>query len=307
MRVALFASPAFALPSLYALAKTQELLLVVSQADKPSGRGMKLQSPATALAAKDLGVALEQPKSLKNHRGFEERLANLKLDLAVTVAYGKILPKSLLTIPRYGFLNVHASLLPKYRGAAPIQWALIQGEKETGISIMQTEEGLDTGPVGHVVRYQIQESDTALSLFDKLADLGALALVEALAKLENASLELIPQDPDKASFAPMLSKEDGRIRWQDSTEAVINRYRGVYAWPGSWTVFKAVSTKVHELKRANAYGKPGSILAISEAGVEVATADGSVTLLTVQPASRAKISAFAWANGYGLKTGDYLG
>ena len=173
MRVALFGSPSFAVPTLQALNERHDLVLVVTQPDKPVGRGMKVSSPPTAQAAKALGFRLEQPPKLRNNKAFHALLKDLELDVAVTAAYGKILPQSLLDIPQHGFLNVHGSLLPKYRGAAPIQWAIINGETETGISIMQTEAGLDTGPVRHVERLAIKDEDTAESLFFKLAELGA--------------------------------------------------------------------------------------------------------------------------------------
>ena len=184
MRLALFGSPTFAIPTLHVLSKKHEVLLVVTQPDKPVGRGMKLSSPPLAEEAKRLGLRLEQPTKLKNNSDFHELVKSLNLDVAITAAYGKLLPQSLLDIPTHGFLNVHGSLLPKYRGAAPIQWALINGETETGISIMQTELGLDSGPIRHVKRYEIQEKDNAITLFENLAHLGAEAIDEALELLK---------------------------------------------------------------------------------------------------------------------------
>lgn len=315
MRVALFGSPSFAIPTLQALNERHDLVLVVTQPDKPVGRGLKLKSPPAAQAAKALGFRLAQPPKLRNNKAFHSLLEDLKLDVAVTAAYGQILPQSLLDIPRHGFLNVHASLLPKYRGAAPIQWALINGETETGISIMQTEAGLDTGPVRRVERLAIKDEDTAESLFFKLAELGAHALVEALGMLESGSLPSDPQDDNQATHAPMFTKDDGRIRWDESATAIHNRYRGVLAWPGSWTHYKDAAhnkvLKVHELEPApnkgDVTGKPGEILNVSKEGVEVAAAENSVLLKTVQPPNKAKMSAFDWANGYGVKVGQVLG
>lgn len=307
MRVALFGSPDFALPSLESLHRNHELLLVVSQPDKPAGRGKRLQSPATAQRAKDLGIRLEQPKRLKNQQDFFDLISDLKLDVAITAAYGKILPQALLDIPKHGFLNVHASLLPKYRGAAPIQWALIEGEQETGISIMQTEAGLDTGPVRFVKKMEISEKDTALSLFASLSTLGAMALEEALEKLESGTLPLQPQDDSKATIAPLLSKEDGKIRWTDDLEAIWNRYRGVYAWPGSWTLYRGAQLKIHQIKKSNETGKPGRILQISQTGITVGSGTASLLLELVQPPNKARMTAYDWANGYGVKVGDELG
>ena len=307
MRVALFGSPSFAIPSLHILNQHHDVALVVTQPDKPVGRGMKLQSPPTASEAKTLGLRLEQPTKLKNNEAFHNLVRKLELDVCVTAAYGKILPKSLLDTPKHGFLNVHGSLLPKYRGAAPIQWALINGEKETGISIMQTEVGLDTGPVRHVLKLPINENDTSITLFNKLADLGATAIHEALELLGQNKLPSIPQDETLATHSPMLTKDDGRIRWTDSNDSIFHRYQGVKAWPGSWTMHNEKILKVHELAKGVSSGATGQIIDISHDAVEVACGAASIKLLTVQPPNKTKMSAFDWANGYQIKVGDELG
>jgi methionyl-tRNA formyltransferase len=253
---------------------------------------------------------LEQPAKLRGNAAFHETLAGLELDAAVTAAYGKILPAKLLAVPRHGFLNVHASLLPKYRGAAPIQWALINGESETGVSIMQTEAGLDTGPVRHVRRLDIQPEDTALTLFEKLAALGAKAIVEALDSLAEGRLPCRPQDDAHATHAPPLTKDDGRIRWDESARAICDRYRGVLAWPGSWTERQGQPLKVHRLSRVedrNPDARPGEVFSVTPEGVTVAAGAGSVLLQEVQPPNKARMSAQAWANGYRVKAGERLG
>ena len=307
MRVALFGSPGFALPTLRALNAQHEIVLVVTQPDKPVGRGLELRSPPLAAAAKELGLRLEQPARLKKNETFHELLKNLKLDVAVTAAYGKILPQSLLDVPNHGFLNVHASLLPKYRGAAPIQWALINGEAETGVTLMQTEAGLDTGPVRHVKKLDIAADDTALTLFDILAELGAQTLSEGLELLAAGALPRQPQDDTRATHAPLLTKEDGEVCWTDTAQAVVNRYRGVIAWPGTWTSFRQQTLKVHSLEPAEGDGAPGTVLKVGKEGVTVATGDGAVILVSVQPPNKAKMLAYDWANGYRVKVGDTLG
>lgn len=307
MRLALFGSPEFAVPSLRRLAQAHEVALVVTQPDKPARRGLKLTSPAAAAEARRLGLRLEQPRKLKSNAAFHELLGELRLDVAVTAAYGRILPPSLLELPRHGFLNVHASLLPKYRGAAPIQWALINGERETGVSIMQTEAGLDTGPVRHVRRLSIEASDTALTLFHKLAELGAQALSEALELLAVGRLPSVPQDDAQATLAPLLSKDDGRVRWEESAEAIWNRFRGVLAWPGSWTGFRGEPLKLHGLEPASCQGAPGTVLAVAQGGVTVAAGEGAVLLSEVQLPNRARMRAFDWANGYRVTAGERLG
>lgn len=309
MRVALFGSPTFALPVLEALLVRHEVALVVAQPDKPAGRGNKLTAPPVAVRARELEVRLEQPARLKRNEGFLEVVRGLELDVAVTAAYGRILPQALLDIPEHGFLNVHASLLPKYRGAAPIQWALINGERETGVSIMQTEAGLDTGPVRLQRQLIVDPHDTALTLFGRLSALGAEALTEALIKLERGELPTCPQADSRATHAPMLSKDDGVIRWDKPAEHIYNRYRGVFAWPGSHTVFAGKTLKVLQLRPAQMGGSttPGEVVAVSAEGVVVGGGTGGVLLKTVQPAGKPKMPAFDWANGYGVKVGSRLG
>ncbi len=307
MRVALFGSPDFALPTLRALYEHHDLALVVAQPDKNAGRGMKLTPPPVAKRARELGVRLEQPTTLKRNEAFGQLLFDLGVDVAVTAAYGKILPQTLLDIPEHGFLNVHASLLPKYRGAAPIQWALINGEDETGISIMQTEAGLDTGPVRLQRRLKITDDDSAVTLFDKLSHLGADAMLEALELLEHDDLPVCPQHDDRATYAPMLSKDDGRIRWAESAEAILDRHRGVTPWPGSWTMHQNKTLKIRALAPTSGSGTPGVVLSVVPEGVSVAAGTGAVLLTRVQPAGKQAMDARDWANGYGIKAGVSLG
>ncbi len=311
MRVALFGSPAFALPVLDALLARHVVALVVTQPDKPAGRGHKLTPPPVAQRARELGVRLEQPERLRRNETLFAlvRDRDLKLDVAITAAYGKILPQALLDIPARGFLNVHASLLPKYRGAAPIQWALIGGETETGVSIMQTEAGLDTGPVRLVRKLELKPHDTAATVFNKLSLLGAEALTDALAGLERGDLPSSPQNDAQATHAPMLSKADGEIRWHTPAAQIYNRYRGVSAWPGSWTIYDGKTLKVPQLSLAEAdmKGEPERVAAVSPQGVTVGTSAGTVLLKTVQLAGKPKMTAYDWANGYGVRVGTRLG
>ncbi|UCH26165.1 MAG: methionyl-tRNA formyltransferase [Trueperaceae bacterium] len=306
MRLVFFGSPAFAVPSLLTLHKHHDVCLVVAQPDRPAGRGMRLTPPEVAQRAKELGLALEQPTRLKNP-SFANALRELDPDVAVTVAYGKILPSSLLEIPRSGFLNVHASLLPKYRGAAPIQWALIEGEQTTGITIMKTEVGLDTGPICHTKTVPIRGEDTALTLFNTLSEVGARAIVEALALLVDGRLRFVPQDDSQASYAPMLKKEDGKIDWRKPAEVIFNRFRGVLAWPGSWFMFGEHRIKVHRMEIINESGAPGTISSVHQLGITVSAGEQALLLQEVQPAGKARMSAWDWANGYGVDKGRRLG
>jgi len=307
MRVALFASPAFALKTLEELNNNHELVLVVSQQDKPVGRGMKMRSPVVAARAKELGIRLEQPQKLRKNYDFFKIIEELNIDVAITAAYGKILPQTLLDIPKHGFLNIHGSLLPKYRGAAPIQWAILNGESETGISIMQTEAGLDTGPVRLVDKLPIEPHDTAISLFNKLAELGSKSIIKALDLLAKEQLPLEPQDDSLATYAPMLKKEDGEIHWSHTAQEIYNRYRALVAWPKTQTIIKDKVLKIHDMQISSKTGKAGQIISIDKDGVTVACKENAILLKTVQAPSKAKMPAFDWANGYQIKVGDEFG
>lgn len=305
LRLAFFGSPSFAIPILEALQAQHQLVLVVAQPDKPAGRGYKLTPPPVARWAQAQGIRLEQPAKLRKNPTFAEQLEQLQLDVAITAAYGKILPKHLLTIPMHGFLNVHGSLLPKYRGAAPIQQVLINGESETGITIMQTDVGMDTGDIRLQKAIPIAPQDDAISLFAKLSDLGVEALLEALALLAEDKLPSLPQDNALASHAAMLEKADGRIRWQENALQIWHRYRGVAMWPKTFSSFKGKRLSVLALEPITTpTTQPAAeIIALSPAGVQVATAEGSILLKEVQPAGKKAMSAADWARGYQVKIG----
>lgn len=311
LRVALFGSPAFALPTLDALRARHDLALVVAQPDRPAGRGHASTSPAVAARARELGLPLAQPARLRRDPDFAERLAALDLDVAVTAAYGQILPASLLTLPRGGFLNVHASLLPRWRGAAPVQHALIHGDRVTGVSIMQTEAGLDTGPVRLARSRPIADDEDAEDLLAALALLGAELLGEALDLLARGELPSVAQDDAAATLAPRLTRDDGRVRWTDPAVRVRDRHRGVAGWPGSWCLAHAApgapALKLHDLRPAEGGGAPGVVLALDPAGVVVACGEGAVRLVEVQAPGRPRTPARAWANGARVAVGDRLG
>lgn len=310
LRVALFGSPAFALPTLEALRARHDVRLVVAQPDRPAGRGRATVAPPLAARARELGLPLAQPERLRRDAAFAAQLASLDLDVAVTAAYGQILPAALLQVPREGFLNVHASLLPRWRGAAPVQHALIHGDRETGVSIMQTEAGLDTGPVRLSRARPIADDEDTEDLLAALAGLGAELLTEALALLARGELPSVPQDDTLATLAPRLTKDDGRVRWGQSAQRIRDRHRGVAGWPGSWCRTHpgddAPVLKVHGLERAEGAGAPGAVLAIDAAGVVVACGDDAVRLVAVQPPGRPRMLARAWANGARIAVGDAL-
>lgn len=304
LRVAFFGSPAFALPVLEAIRAEFEVVLVVAQPDKPVGRGLKLTPPPVAARAAELGLSLAQPKKLRNNTEFAARLRDSGADVAVTCAYGKILPASVLEIPRFGFLNTHTSLLPRYRGAAPIQWALIQGEAVTGTTIMQTDEGMDTGPILLQRELPIAPDWTAHELADALSAQAAALIVEALRGVE--TLTPTPQDHAGATHAPMLTKEDGFVRWADTAAQVVNRARGVAAWPQTTAFLGGARLKLGGLSVTEGAGQPGEVLAVSEAGLTVACGEGAVLIQTVQPEARKAQPAHVWAAGAGVTPGTRL-
>lgn len=306
LRVALFGTPEFALPTLEALHAHHDVRLVVAQPDRPVGRGLRLEAPPVARRARDLGLALAQPERVRRDAAFLEALAALDLDVAVTAAYGQILPKALLDVPREGFLNVHASLLPRWRGAAPVQHALIAGDPTTGVSIMQTEAGLDTGPVRLQRERAIAPDEDAPALLVALAELGAQALLEALALMALGRLPSTPQDDAAATLAPRLTREDGRIRWAEPARRVHDRHRGVAGWPGSWCTWAGAVLKVHVLTEVDGAGVPGTVLGVDAEGVVVACGERSVRLTEVQAAGKPRMGARAWANGARVTEGVRL-
>jgi methionyl-tRNA formyltransferase len=310
LAVALFGSPEFAIPTLEMLAARHDLRAVVAQSDKPAGRKLRPSAPAAARWARARQVPLLQPERLKTNADFLTALRALELDVAITAAYGKILPQSVLDVPREGVLNVHASLLPAYRGAAPVQWAIIDGRTETGVSIMQTEAGLDTGPVRHVRRVAIAPDDDARTLGDRLAHEGAAALAEALDALASGTLPSVPQDHARATVAPRLTRDEGRVRWRDTSAAVLARHRGVAVWPGSWTTLDEVTLKLFDLRGGDDSGmveSPGTVTSVDEEGLRVATGDGWIHVGAVQAPGRSRVRAVEWARGARVGTGARLG
>lgn len=302
-------SPEFAVPCLRALCERHEVALVVSQPDKPAGRGGQLTAPAVAAAARELGLPVIQPRSARTGE-LRDALAASGAELAAVVAYGKILPGAVLDALPRGCINVHASLLPVYRGAAPVQWAVIRGETETGVSIMQLDEGMDTGPVLLERRVAIDPGETAGELLARLAPIGAAALLEAIAAIAAGTAGAVAQDHARASHAPILAKTDGAIDFARPAAAVAARIRGVDPWPGAYAVLRGQPVKLFRARIAagpGATGSPGSVLAIDAAGVQVACGDGAVVIAELQAAGRKRLTAAQFAAGRAIAVGDVLG
>ena len=313
MRIIFLGSGAFAVPSLEALLDAgHELACVVTQPDRRRGRGQSLGSPPVKLVAEERRIPLLQPHRVREPDA-QLALRDLAPDLQVVVAYGQILPRSVIDIGRLGTVNVHASLLPRFRGAAPIQWAIARGETETGVSTMQIDEGLDTGPVLLQRATPIGRDETAADLEPRLARLGAEVLLETVRGLEAGDLRPTPQDHEHATLAPLLKKEDGRLDWSCLAPELDCRIRGFQPWPGSFFPLEGRGTvKVLAARALDGKGAddqaPGRLLDIGAEGLEVACGAGSRLLVTrVQPESRRPMNAAAFAAGARLRPGLDLG
>ena len=297
-------TPDFAVASLAALADAgHEICAVVTQPDRPSGRGYKLAPPAVKTAALERGLQVFQPETLKNE-ALLPLLEQTRPDAVVVAAYGKLLPQYVLGFPPLGCINVHASLLPKYRGAAPINWAVINGERESGVTIMYMEKGLDTGDLLLAVRTPIADDDTAGTLHDRLAALGADALVHALALLEAGRITPVKQDDSLHTYAPMLSRDDCRLDFRQSAKQVRDRIRGLAPFPGAFMTLDGRQIKVYEAQFAPGVGEPGRVLyADKERGLVVACADGALRLDTLQPQGKRRMAAKEYLAGHPVLPG----
>jgi methionyl-tRNA formyltransferase len=304
MRIIFMGTPDFAVPCLDALVEAgHDILCVVAQPDKPKGRGKKLVSPPTIQRARALGIPTKQPKRVR--RGpFVEWVQQSNADLAVVVAYGRILRKNLLEAPRLGCINVHASLLPKYRGAAPIHWAVINGESKTGVCTMQMDIGMDTGDVLLKRETPIGPEENTGILWDRLSKMGAKLLIKTIEQLDTISPT--QQLHDEATYAPMLEKKDGRIDWNQSAEAICNRIRGVNPNPGAHTIFRKKPLKIWSALPTEGSGKPGSII-IAKKKVIVATGSGAIELKEVQLPGKKRGPAQNLINGARITVGETLG
>jgi methionyl-tRNA formyltransferase len=296
LRILFLGTPQFAVPTLEALARVHEIVLVVAQPDKPAGRGMHLQAPAVAVKAKELGLPLAQPLKARDPE-FLARVAELNADAGIVIAYGKILVASLLELPRFGFLNVHASILPYYRGAAPIQRAIEHGERETGVTIMRVDEQLDHGPIFAIERTAIGADERTPSLSARLSTLGADALLPVLDQLSNGTAVETPQQHELATYAAKIEKEEGHVHWSDSARTIYDKFRAFDPWPGVFTD----NFRLLELARAEGSGAPGSVLSIDDEGVVVACGEGALRVVTLQRAGKPKMSAADYVRAGRLK------
>ena len=308
MRVVFMGTPDFGSVILTHLLKAgHELVGAFCQPDRPKGRRAEPQPPPAKVCCGTEGIAVHQPRRLgKKSRELLEAMAP---DVIVVAAYGLILPSRVLAIPRFGCINVHASLLPKYRGAAPIHWAIANGEAATGVTIMQMDEGLDTGAALSAESLPIGPGDTAESLHDRLAEVGGRLLVQTMAQVAAGVAEASPQDDAAATWAPQLTREDGQVDWRWNGTKIADRVRGFYPWPGAHTLFRGKVLKLfpHLLPETVDDTAPGVIAAISRAGLTVGCGDGAVLIPEVQLAGRKRMAAADFAAGARIEVGEILG
>lgn len=309
-RVVFLGTPEFAVPSLEALVKADryDIVCVITQPDRPAGRGRKPRPSPVRQMAERLGLPVWTPENLKTPEAVE-RLRQLAPDVGVVVAYGEILRPNVLAIPPRGFVNVHASLLPKYRGAAPIQAAILAGDRETGVTIMLLDEGMDTGPILARRRVPIAEDETGASLAEKLAHLGAELLVETLPRWLAGEIQPQPQDHTQASVARMLKKADGRLDWSKPAEYLARQVRAYTPWPGTFTTWDGKLLKVlraHAVQRPLEGARPGEVRLLPE-GLAVATGEGWLVLDEVQLEGRKAVSGQAFRHGHPHIVGSRLG
>lgn len=309
MRIIFAGTPEFAVTPLRALIEAHEVVAVYTQPDRRAGRGKKLTPPPVKVVAEQHDIPVYQPTSLKQEVA---QLSALNADVMVVVAYGMLLPQSVLDVPRLGCLNIHASLLPRWRGAAPIQRAIEAGDTKTGVSIMQMERGLDTGPVFQMLETPITLDETSASLHDKLAPLGADGILTTLKQLDlNPSLQPTPQDHDASTYAKKIDKQESMINWQLSAIEIDRKARAFSPWPGCQTVHGDTRIRIadtHALEPSDANKEPpGSIIALSDTAISVACARGVLQIGTLQRDGSRAMPYKEFRNGYSLKIGDQLG
>lgn len=310
MRALFFGTPAIAVPSLEALASIANVVGVVCQPDRPAGRGLELKAPPVKSKAAELGVPVVQPEKIRTPE-FAAWVKDAEADVALVIAYGRILPKAVLEAPRRGCMNLHASILPRYRGAAPITWAIVGGEAETGISLMQMDEGMDTGPVYAVHRTPIGPDTTADELAVELGALAARVVREDLRRAVGGEIEATPQDHGAATHAPLLKKEDGRIRWDRSARQIHDHIRAMTSWPGAFTTIDGKALKVLaarvESEAAREEAPPGTVVMAGRGVVIVACGAGAIQILRAQAEGRKPLAAADLVAGRTLQTGMVLG
>jgi methionyl-tRNA formyltransferase len=311
MRLVFCGTPQFAVPTFHALLDAgHSIELALVQPDRAAGRGLATRSAPVKQAALDRGIPVAQPTKLRDNPELQQQLSAIAPEAIIVVAYGRIIPPWMLTLPPHGNLNLHASLLPKYRGAAPIQWAIASGETETGVTTMHLEEGLDTGGILLQRRVPIGADQTAADLFPVLASVGAALMVETLAGLAAGALRPTAQDSNQATLAPILTREDGRIDWTRPAQQIYNRWRGFQPWPGAFTRFRGKNLTLHAIRPAaepQLSAPPGTLHRLPGKTTVTCGHGTALELLEVQMEGKRRMPVADFLNGYPLLAGERLG
>lgn len=322
MNIVFMGTPDFAVGALEAIIEAgHRVTAVVTQPDKPKGRGKEVQMTPVKACAMTHGIPVFQPVKIKDAEAVET-LRGYQADVFVVAAFGQILSEEILTMPKYGCVNIHASLLPKYRGSAPIQWAIINGEKTTGVTIMQMDKGVDTGDMLLKTEVTIDSRETGDSLHDKLEQAGAKLIVEALSKIESGDVTPVRQNDEESCHAKMLHKSMGRIDWQQSAEALDRLIRGLISWPGASTVYRGKMLKIWEeetaaqeelqgqdatVRTGTGNAEPGTVVLVERDAFYVQTGDGILKILAVQPEGKKRMAVKDFLLGYQIEAGEKLG
>lgn len=312
MDIIFFGSSNFAVPSLKALLTTQhKISCAVTQPDRQKGRGLTFAATVIKKIALELGLKVYQPHQVNTPETIKF-LKDLNPDLFVIIAYGQILSQEILDIPKIFSINVHASLLPKYRGAAPINWAIIKGEKNTGVTVIKMVKETDAGPIILQKAIDITDDDTSITLEDKLSCLAAQLLLDSLKSIENSNYNLISQDEDKISFAPKLKKEDGRINWHKPAKDIYNLIRGCLSWPCAFTYYNGKLLKIYKIRVGSlvcefASSPPGEIIKVSKEGIVVATGKGNLIIEELQIEGKRVMKVEEFIAGHKISVGETLG
>ena len=311
MKLVFMGTPDFAVPALKALlGGGHEVAAVVTQPDRPRGRGKSLvMSPVKGTALKH-GIPVLQPERIKKDEAFLKSLEAISPDAIVVAAFGQILPETVLTLPRYGCINIHASLLPKYRGAAPIQWAVINGEEVSGVTTMQMDAGLDTGDIMETMEVELRVKETGGSLFEKLSAAGGELILSTLQKVEDGSITHTKQAQEKSSYAKMLDKAMGRVDWSRGAEEIERLIRGLNPWPSAYASYKGKTLKFWDadvvIQKEERKGRPGEIVSVEEDRFLVQTGNGLLAVYELQLEGKKRMPTDAFLRGYPVKAGETL-
>jgi len=307
MKIIFMGTPEFALPCLKSLTKSDDkVIAVVCQPDKPVGRKRELSKPPVKKFAESLNIPVIQPSRIKNNEEFLGKLKDHSPDLICVAAYGKILPIEVLELPKYGCINVHSSILPKYRGAAPINWAIINGETKTGITTMLMDEGMDTGDILLIEETEIEAADTSETLSLRLSELGASLLIKTISELKNGNLKPIKQNDSESSLAPMLKKEHGNIDWTKTAIEIRDQIRGLLPWPCAFTHLNGKMLKIFDAAISDESGDPGQVIQSDKKVLRISCKEGSLDLLQVQLEGNKKMDIKSFLAGRKIEEGASL-